>query len=161
MALRFSTSRKDPTMAQHVLAAAHSYTLVAPDGKSKTVVRRGHSIDNLPDADKQYLASKSITPPVVDDSHPSVGRMPLFHPVVDSDVRGEAVVEQLIVAPTTNQPYAGQGPAQVEAVKVSVEPVAPAAPAAPAQAEAPAAPAAPPVPEAPAAPVARPRPAAE
>lgn len=146
-------------MAQHVLAAAHSYTLINPNGKEKTVVKRGQSIDNLAEADKNYLASKAITPPVLDDSHPSVGRMPLFHPVVDSDVRGEAVVEQLAVTPTPSHPYAGQAPAQRETVTVSVAPAAPAAEA-PAAPEAPAvptteAPAVPPVPEVPAAPVAR------
>lgn len=124
-------------MAQHVLAAAHSYTLINPNGKEKTVVKRGHSIDNLPEADRQYLASKSITPPVLDDSHPSIGRMPLFHPVVDGDVRGEAIVEQLAVAPTPSHPYANQAPTQRETVTVSVAPAAPAAPVA----EEPAAPA--------------------
>jgi hypothetical protein len=140
-------------MAQSVLVAAHSYTLVSPDGKQKTVVKRGQSIDNLDENDQQYLRSKSITPPVVDDSHPVIGRVPLFHPMVDDDVKGEATVEKLQVAPTPANPYAHQAPVQREQVTVSVASAAPAveAPAAPPAptAEAPAAPEVPPVPQAP------------
>ena len=143
-------------MAQSVLVAAHSYTLVSPDGKQKTVVKRGQSIDNLDENDQQYLRSKSITPPVVDDSHPVIGRVPLFHPMVDDDVKGEATVEKLQVAPTPANPYAHQASVQREQVTVSVASAAPAAPAAEAPAapeaptaEAPAAPEVPPVPQAP------------
>lgn len=140
----------------HALVAAHSYTLVSPDGKQKTVVKRGQSIDHLDENDQAYLRSKTITPPVVDDSHPLIGRVPLFHPLLDSDVQGAATVEKLQVAPSTEHPYAHQA-AQREAVTVSVAPAAPAvtpaveAPAAPAAptSEAPAAPAVPQVPQAP------------
>lgn len=139
----------------NVLVAAHSYTLIAPNGRQKTVVKRGHSIDNLDEADQRYLATKSVTPPTVDDSHAPIGRMPMFHPRVDADVRGQATVEQVAVAPTPNSPYATD-PVVREQVTVSVgaAPVAEAPVAAPAApvAEAPVAPpAVPPAPPAPAA----------
>lgn len=83
-------------MADNVLQRAHSYTLIKPGSSHKVVVRRGQTIDNLDTADQQYLSRKTISPPIADDSHAPVGRIPLFGPLVDADVKGQAAVESVI-----------------------------------------------------------------
>lgn len=80
-------------MAQNVLQRAYSYTLIKPDSNKKVVVRRGQSIDHLDVSDQQYLSAKTIAPPSPDDSHVTVGRVPLFGPVVDAEVKGQASIE--------------------------------------------------------------------
>lgn len=106
-------------MARNVLRGANSYTLIKPNTNERIVIRRGQAIDNLDEADQAYLGTKTITPPVVDDSHPPMGAMPIFSPALDEDVKGEAAVEQIATPQATEQPYATGGPA--EKVTVSVE----------------------------------------
>lgn len=106
-------------MARNVLRGAHSYTLIKPNNQ-KVVVRRGQTIDNLDEADQQYLATKSITPPAVDDSHPPLGAMPVFVPVVDADVKGEASVEDITPARAPSQPYAGAAEEEDISIRVDV-----------------------------------------
>ena len=117
--------------AEQVLRGCHSYTLVKPSGQEKITVRRGQSIENLEEADKNYLSTKTITPPSVDDSHPAVGRFPLFQQVLPEDIKGEASIESIAPQATPAQPYAGAGPTQAETVTVQVQ----AAPAAAAPAD--------------------------
>ena len=108
-------------MADNVLRGAHSYTLVKAGGSEKIVVRRGESINKLDTADQGYLATKSITPPAVDDSHPALGRIPLFQQALPADVKGEASIEQISTPAAPDQPYAGAAPVQTETVTVQVQ----------------------------------------
>jgi hypothetical protein len=114
----------------NVLRGCHSYALIKPNGREKIVVKRGQSIDNLSEEDRNYLASKTITPPMQDDSHPAIGRLPIFMPAVDADVKGEASVEAIATPAAPTQPYAGQAQGQAEVVTVQVQAAPAAAPAA-------------------------------
>ena len=107
-------------MAQHVLRGCHSYALIKPSGREKIVIKRGQTIENLSDEDRNYLATKTVTPPMMDDSHPAMGRLPVFTPVLDADVKGEASIEEISVPAAPSQPYAGQAQVETEVVTVQV-----------------------------------------
>lgn len=107
-------------MAENVLQRAHSYTLIKPGSSRKVIVRRGQTIDNLDVADQQYLSRKTISPPSTDDSHAPVGRVPLFGPLVDADVRGEAAVEPVVDTVAESMQSAASATSEPVTVRVEV-----------------------------------------